>query len=316
MKNIHLFLPVGQCSQDTLDKFAVGGQIKARIDDVVDLDDAAVRPRQASGEHAGVAHLGDVGAVGIVVRIVEVIQPEVAVRAAFRRADELIHDKLSGRDVGGNPAASKLEPVREPAVKRDDPAETGHDGDVHGPVSPRSVRIPQDDPGFRDCGRLAGAKESDEVFPRGRDKGLQAFPIHHLPGRNGRVDVLNFFFGQVRRVQIKSGKHHDRCSRDAREQAEGIAGGARDIRDVEFAAIPGGGSSESVHGRRPAGQVGRINAQCAQDRFINHGVESPAGQGHVVRVNEHPVAGYQSHDVGGAGTPRPPLLPEKTSHVG
>ena len=65
-----------------------------------------------TGEYAGVAHLGDFGAVGIVGGIVEVILPEAAVRATFRGGDELIHDEFSGRDVAGNPSASKLEPVR------------------------------------------------------------------------------------------------------------------------------------------------------------------------------------------------------------
>ena len=97
--------------------FGLRSRIEARIDNELVGEGASVRQRNVAGEHAGVTHFGDFGAVGIVGGVVEVVLPEAAFRAAFRRGDELIDNQFAGRDVAGKslPVAARtgLETRRE-----------------------------------------------------------------------------------------------------------------------------------------------------------------------------------------------------------
>ena len=253
-------------------------QIEARIDDEADWSRASARHRKVAREQAGIAHLGDLGAVGIVIGIVEMVLPEASFRAAVRRGDELIPEELSGHDVAGDPASPKLEPIRKRSVKQDDPAFRVRHGDVHGTMSPGPVRIPQGNSGLRGSGQIAGLLDSHEVLPRLRDKGLQGCAIHHISGRDDGVAVVDFFFDQVSTVNFEPGKQHDRAVEIGREVRGGIAGRARDAGYAERAAVAGDGTDEGGLGRSGVAQVGRADSQCLQDSSVNQGVEQSTGQ--------------------------------------
>ena len=99
-----------------------------------------------------------------------------------------------------------------------------------------------------------------------------------IPGRNGRVEVNDFFFNQVRFIEIESREEHDRTPEFGRDIDGGMAGSAGDTGYVERAAIPGGGISEGGQGRSRVGPDGRVDSQCLKDRSINYGSELPARQ--------------------------------------
>ena len=67
--------------------------------------------------------------------------------------------------------------------------------------------------------------------------------------------------------------------------------------------------------RRQIGQIGWGYAQRKKDRAINHRVEQPARQCHVLRVNVHSAVERQAHDVRGTGTPNPIILPYDASDI-
>ena len=186
--------------------------------------------------------------------------------------------------------------------------------EIHGAVSPGSVRIPHGVPGLYGSLGKTGHRAFEKELPGLRDEGLQGLAVHDVPGRNGRVAVVEVFLRQVRCIEIESGKQHVREPDSGPYVRGGIAGGSRDIGQVERPAIPGGGGGEGGPGRRRVGEVGRVDPQYLQDRTVNQGVEKPAGQRHVPRVYEYPL-GRKQHEVGGTGTVGTPLLPEETCDV-
>ena len=62
-------------------------------------------------------------------------------------------------------------------------------------------------------------------------------------------------------------------------------------------------------------QIRSGDSQRSKDFCKDCAIEESARQRHVLGVHEHPAIRRQLHQVGGTGTPRTPLLPDKASEV-
>ena len=202
--------------------------VESRTHNEVGRDCASVRPLDFRGEFAGVAHLGDIGAVGVVRRIVEMILYKAAFGAAFRRLDDPWQNELSGHGVedGGNQRPI-LVFVRKHRVKQDDVAGDIQDVEIHGTVSPRPVRVPQGDPEFRAGGYIAGTQKFQHEISSLRDEGFQALPVRHVFGSDGWVAMIDLFFNHMRFVEIESHEQHNRRPQIGRDVDGGVARSAR-----------------------------------------------------------------------------------------
>ena len=132
---------------------------------------------------------------------------EPAFQTAGRRFADLRQNELAGDNVSDSRnQRSKLESVRKRSVKQDYVAVAIQDIDVHGSMSPRSVRISQGDPRLRIRVWIAGRYGIDNELHGFPDKGLQSFAIHHVLGSHGRIAVVDYLLGQMRFIEIESGE--------------------------------------------------------------------------------------------------------------
>ena len=267
------------------------------------------------GELAGEACFRDIGAVVRIGGIIEVVLHEAPFRAALRGLDDLRQNELTGHGVTDRRRQrSILESVRERAMEQDDVAGEIQCVEVHRAMPPGSVRIPEGDLGPRHIDQSAGLQDVDHVIARLRDEGLQGLPVHYFRGRHRRVAVIDVLIvngNQVRLIEIESREQNERSAETGRGSDGRVARGPGDARYIERAAVPGPGCSEGCLGRSGVGQVGRVDAQRLKDRSVNPALEQPARERHGLRVLVDPAVGRQGHEIGAAGTPGAPLLPQQ-----
>ena len=171
-------------------------------------------PHKVSRTPQGVGQLGNLGAVGVVIGIVEVILDKAAVRVLHRCADDLRKNEFIGYGVPESCRRDlKFEFVRKCPVK-DRVAFVVHNEQVDGACPPGSVRIPEGDPHFlyyRRRDKISASVKRLQEVRRSFDKGLQGSPVHHIAGRNVRGIIgSDDFVNQVRFVEFKTNERDKR----------------------------------------------------------------------------------------------------------
>ena len=266
-------------------------------------------------ELADIANFGNIGAVGGVVGIVEVVLHEAAFRATVDRLDKLGQNQLSSYSVTADRSQGlTFILIGEPGMKQDDSVGQIPDVDVDGTVPPWSVGITHGElQPWASVSTFTLLQHLLIPVPCLCDEVLQRGPVHHVPGRNGRITVINCLVGkgdQMGSAQVEPRHQHLWCPESSGTEIDGGVAGV--TANGKRSTFPGCGSGQS---HCKIGPVTSLNSQAFQDGLINRGLEPSARQAHFLTVAVYPAVGRKLHDVGGAGTQRPSFLPHDASKV-